>query len=81
MSSAGDIQKTRPFPIAADQDAVQGRREPDRRRPIMKRADARYGLALVIVTAAEAVAFLIQSGTGQFSAFPFYAAVVAILEN
>jgi signal transduction histidine kinase len=38
---------------------------------------ARYGLALVIVAAAYYVAILLEAGTGKFSSFPFYAAVVA----
>jgi C4-dicarboxylate-specific signal transduction histidine kinase len=37
----------------------------------------RYGLTLVIVAAAYYVAFLLEAGTGRFSSFPFYAAVVA----
>ena len=38
---------------------------------------ARYGLALLLVAAAYAAAILLEAGTGKFTAFPFYAAVVA----
>src|SRR3954451_7654285 len=38
---------------------------------------ARYGLALVFVAAAYFTAILLEVGTGKFTAFPFYAAVVA----
>jgi signal transduction histidine kinase len=37
----------------------------------------RYGLALVFVVAAYLGAILLETGTGKFTAFPFYAAVVA----
>ncbi|HEX2150477.1 MAG TPA: ATP-binding protein [Stellaceae bacterium] len=37
----------------------------------------RYGLVLVFVVAAYLTAILVEEGTGKFTAFPFYAAVVA----
>src|ERR1051325_3416785 len=37
----------------------------------------RYGLALLLVIAAYLTAMLLEVGTGKFTAFPFYAAVVA----
>jgi C4-dicarboxylate-specific signal transduction histidine kinase len=37
----------------------------------------RYGLVLVFVVAAYLTAILLEAGTGKFTAFPFYAAVVA----
>ena len=41
------------------------------------RSAARYGLALIFVAAAYFAAILLEAGTGKFTAFPFYAAVVA----
>jgi C4-dicarboxylate-specific signal transduction histidine kinase len=38
---------------------------------------ARYGLVLIIVTAAYVTTIVVEIGTGKFSSFPFYAAVVA----
>jgi signal transduction histidine kinase len=38
---------------------------------------ARYGLALVFVVAAYLGSILVEVGTGKFTAFPFYAVVVA----
>src|SRR4051812_40552719 len=37
----------------------------------------RYGLALLLVVAAYLATILLEAGTGKFTAFPFYAAVVA----
>lgn len=54
--------------------------QPQRPKPrlaISRRTAARQGLAVVFVLAATAAAFLIEDFTGKFSAFPFYAAVVA----
>ncbi len=47
------------------------------RRLAARSSAARYGLALAFVVAAYLAAMLLEAGTGKFTAFPFYAAVVA----
>jgi signal transduction histidine kinase len=54
-----------------------GRPEPGRRRPILERPAARYGMAVGLVAVAIGATFLFEGLTGRFLAFPFYAAVVA----
>ena len=65
------------LPGRARTTAVDRRPPPGSRRPILERPAARYGLAVGFVAAAIGAAFLIESLTGRFLAFPFYAAVVA----
>jgi PAS domain S-box-containing protein len=53
------------------------RHHPKRGRSILERPAARYGLAVGFVIAAAEAALLIDTLTGEFLTFPFYAAVVA----
>ena len=46
-------------------------------RLVLRSSAARYGLALVFIAVAYLAAILLEAGTGKFTAFPFYAAVVA----
>jgi len=48
-----------------------------RRRPVLERPTARYGMAVGLVAVAIGATYLFEGFTGRFLAFPFYAAVVA----
>ncbi len=43
----------------------------------LRSSAARYGLAVIFAAAAYFAAILLETGTGKFTSFPFYAAVVA----
>ena len=46
-------------------------------RLALRSSAARYGLAVIFAAAAYVAAILLETGTGKFTSFPFYAAVVA----
>jgi C4-dicarboxylate-specific signal transduction histidine kinase len=74
-----EVRASKPVLAAGDRD---GRRFAFRRAGLphllAPRSSAlRYGLALLLVIAAYFATILLEAGTGKFTAFPFYAAVVA----
>lgn len=89
VTSAGNLGESHPSRIEADAAVPLGiaaaadtppsvtRGGPGRQRPSLERSAARYGIAVGFVVAAIAAVLLLDSLTGRFLAFPFYAAVVA----
>lgn len=67
----------RPHAQADDEHRLARPREGLLNRFALHSSASRYGLTLVIVTAAYYTAILLEAGTGRFTSFPFYAAVVA----
>lgn len=86
-AEADKIQASKPISAAGEHGErppgapEPGASEPGRaglRHRLAPRSPAtRYGLVLVFVVAAYLIAILLEVGTGKFTAFPFYAAVVA----
>jgi C4-dicarboxylate-specific signal transduction histidine kinase len=78
-TKAEQSQADAALPTAGERDgrgsAPRRARLPHPRAP--RSWEMRYGLALLLVIAAYIAAVLLETGTGKFSAFPFYAVVVA----
>jgi signal transduction histidine kinase len=71
------VNVSRPAALTGERPRFVPRRVGLPHRLAPRSSAARYGLALVFVVAAYLAAILVEAGTGKFTAFPFYAAVVA----
>src|SRR4051812_41791363 len=78
-TGADEVRASESIPAAGDRDGRHfGFRGAGWPHLLAPRSSAlRYGLALLLVIAAYLASILLEAGTGKFTAFPFYAAVVA----
>ena len=76
-TEADEAQTGAPVPAAGGRGFAPGRQTGLPRLRVPRSRAMRYGLALLLVAAAYIASLLLETGTGKFSAFPFYAVVVA----